>query len=461
MSDLAGLLDDIREHPDDDAPRLVCADWFEDHGQHDRAEFIRLQCDLERTRPYLRDPGREQEIDRLLRRHARDWAGSAHGLGKLTWRRGFIDSISCRASVFLANAEAVVAATTREVRLDRFKSRLADVVACRHLGRIRALTLVASSMPLNAMRALGDSRHLTNLRELTLRDCELTDEHLLQLSCTPLLPRLHTLDLTNNRLSFIGLEHLSRLDPACARVLRLRSNSIGEEGAAVLARLPGLANLRELDLAYCVLPAAAGVALAGSPHLRRLDVLDLHFSNLNWGGAEALAASPVLGTVRELEIGFNEITNQGARAVLHSPHLTNLVKLNISHSEGTPILARHLASSPVLPRLRWLALHYNGLRDDGIATLAKSPAIANLLHLDLRSCDITHAGIAALAASPHLTGLRSLNLGGNQVGVKGARALVASPHLTGLWRLACDVYDCSARGMARLEKHFGDALVPQ
>ncbi|MGL4551625.1 MAG: TIGR02996 domain-containing protein, partial [Gemmataceae bacterium] len=32
MSDLDGLLDDIREHPDDDTPRLVCADWFDDHG---------------------------------------------------------------------------------------------------------------------------------------------------------------------------------------------------------------------------------------------------------------------------------------------------------------------------------------------------------------------------------------------------------------------------------------------
>src|SRR4029079_17459939 len=56
MSDLAGLLDDIREHPDDDGPRLVCADWFDDHGQHDRAEFIRRQCEYERAPEYECDP---------------------------------------------------------------------------------------------------------------------------------------------------------------------------------------------------------------------------------------------------------------------------------------------------------------------------------------------------------------------------------------------------------------------
>jgi uncharacterized protein (TIGR02996 family) len=37
---LAAILDD----PADDTPRLVYADWLEDHDRHDRAEFIRLQC---------------------------------------------------------------------------------------------------------------------------------------------------------------------------------------------------------------------------------------------------------------------------------------------------------------------------------------------------------------------------------------------------------------------------------
>src|SRR3954463_15201453 len=36
----------ILADPEDDTPRLVFADWLDEHGQHARAEFIRLQCRL-------------------------------------------------------------------------------------------------------------------------------------------------------------------------------------------------------------------------------------------------------------------------------------------------------------------------------------------------------------------------------------------------------------------------------
>src|SRR5205823_3346972 len=34
----------IADAPDDDAPRLVYADWLDEHGQPERAEFVRLVC---------------------------------------------------------------------------------------------------------------------------------------------------------------------------------------------------------------------------------------------------------------------------------------------------------------------------------------------------------------------------------------------------------------------------------
>ena len=49
MSDASALLAAIRAAPEDDAPRLVYADWLEEHGQPERAEFIRAQCELART----------------------------------------------------------------------------------------------------------------------------------------------------------------------------------------------------------------------------------------------------------------------------------------------------------------------------------------------------------------------------------------------------------------------------
>ena len=41
-----GFLAAILAEPDDDAHRLIFADWLEDAGQTERAEFVRLQCRL-------------------------------------------------------------------------------------------------------------------------------------------------------------------------------------------------------------------------------------------------------------------------------------------------------------------------------------------------------------------------------------------------------------------------------
>ena len=46
MSTESGFLSEIRERPGDDAPRLVFADWLDDQGQADRAEFVRAQVRL-------------------------------------------------------------------------------------------------------------------------------------------------------------------------------------------------------------------------------------------------------------------------------------------------------------------------------------------------------------------------------------------------------------------------------
>src|SRR5439155_17436977 len=70
------FLEDIRQHPDDEAPRLILADWLDDYGDETdrgRAELIRVQCALAR-------PGRSPSPLRLrehelLLRHAEDWLG--------------------------------------------------------------------------------------------------------------------------------------------------------------------------------------------------------------------------------------------------------------------------------------------------------------------------------------------------------------------------------------------------
>jgi uncharacterized protein (TIGR02996 family) len=72
------FLQDIRDNPDDDTPRLVFADWLDDNGDPQRAEFIRVQCALARMsddHPRRDEFGaREQE---LLEANALHWTEGA------------------------------------------------------------------------------------------------------------------------------------------------------------------------------------------------------------------------------------------------------------------------------------------------------------------------------------------------------------------------------------------------
>lgn len=48
MSDGDALLAAILANPEEDVARLVYADWLDENGQPERAEFIRVQCELSR-----------------------------------------------------------------------------------------------------------------------------------------------------------------------------------------------------------------------------------------------------------------------------------------------------------------------------------------------------------------------------------------------------------------------------
>src|SRR5262249_26670372 len=77
MSDVTeyDLLATIRDDPADPGPRLVFADWLAEHGQPERAEFVRGSDALTRLRPD--DPARAILQARLRapwREHGGDWA---------------------------------------------------------------------------------------------------------------------------------------------------------------------------------------------------------------------------------------------------------------------------------------------------------------------------------------------------------------------------------------------------
>ena len=82
-TDERALLSAIAANLDDDLPRLAYADWLDEHGQADRAEFIRLECEQARIHddpvvgPNEWDNPRfwkiNQRASELYERHKKEW----------------------------------------------------------------------------------------------------------------------------------------------------------------------------------------------------------------------------------------------------------------------------------------------------------------------------------------------------------------------------------------------------
>ncbi len=119
------FLADICEHPDDDAPRLIYADWLDDNGDSARAEFIRVQCRIaaldrelesdddceEPTCPGCaeRRPLRQRELE--LQGSGRRWwsdYGPGDKITVLEWRRGFVHRLACTCAAWLEHGPAIV-----------------------------------------------------------------------------------------------------------------------------------------------------------------------------------------------------------------------------------------------------------------------------------------------------------------------------------------------------------------
>jgi uncharacterized protein (TIGR02996 family) len=92
----AAFLRAIIAAPDDDLPRLVYADFLDEHGDPARAEFIRVQCELAKRPdhdPYFRTL-EDREHD-LLSEHESVWRGTEPSWAReWEWRRGFVDEVA-------------------------------------------------------------------------------------------------------------------------------------------------------------------------------------------------------------------------------------------------------------------------------------------------------------------------------------------------------------------------------
>ncbi len=114
LPDWNALLAGIVAHPDADLARLVAADWLEEHGEGERAAFIRLQCEREhadalelkwaeerfRNSPTGLPLWAAEACPNLVRLEFSAGGGlgvAASGAEKVVFRRGFPFRVTCAA----------------------------------------------------------------------------------------------------------------------------------------------------------------------------------------------------------------------------------------------------------------------------------------------------------------------------------------------------------------------------
>jgi uncharacterized protein (TIGR02996 family) len=296
------LLMAIRENMEDNLPRLAYADWLEEHGEPELAEFIRVECRLS-TMPDSH-PERRALFSRdleLLGQFSATWIGPArHGFSFWEVRRGFLDEITTSADHYLQHAEAIFRRhPLRVVRLDVQPEDLAPLAACPYLLGVRELTLTGTGMRGDVARAVARSKALGWLDSLRLDELGVGPAGARALAKAPALGRL--------------------------RVLRLRGAAIGPDGAEALVASPRLPRLEALDLSgrgmgsevMANVGDAGLIRLAGCPGAGKLRVLVLEQNALTDAGARALAESPYLEGLRVLYLGFTDqqMTGAGRKAL--------------------------------------------------------------------------------------------------------------------------------------------------
>ncbi len=392
------LLEAIAADRESDTPRLVYADWLSqpncaaDPAAIARAELIRVECRLAQLHPELPEARCLAKRSRQLLSRFRDlWLGPLaearivpqrpphhRGITQLdfSFRRGFVEEVSCRGAEKLTETGEIWLAKTPTLDSLRFTESSSEDLhllsrwpglthlrglslslqegryarrlpreLCRLLGSLDPVQLkrleirAGESSGLAILRAL-ESVRLPRLRTLSLRrihpDCVEMEQVLVELASEGFLTEadeLEELDLSGNNFGKRGYRALANWTLAGRlRRLNLSMTHAGKRSISFLRQSPLLVGLQALSLAGNAWNHRIASELANLSELASLEVLDLSRQYLCDAGAVALAAPNVLGRLKVLNLASNQIGDRGAMALLDSPNLANIQRLDLSHN---------------------------------------------------------------------------------------------------------------------------------
>lgn len=367
MSQGDALLAAVRADPDDDLPRLVYADWFEENGEPLRAAFIRSQIDYARAEPF--SPAARAARERFVPLEARYgpvWAGepylyaNAHPI-HFRFERGFVGHVSVDVLTLSHRYEAILdTQPVQSLELIRFLSvqtgsgsasellwlDTEPVYRLPHLRRLRRLAYARGSDLFDVdYRAWRESENLAGLRDLAVPGCLVQPWCLAELLESEALPHLEGLDLTD--VTHVGPQLVTSLARSPHRRLR-RLNLTGvfltSELLRQLLRSPALHEVEELRLGRAPGAADPGplfyLNLGWVLPWRRLKVLDLSGQVVGDELLRGIARCRDAVGLRAWGLAHTGLNAESAEVLIDSPYL-NLYHLDVRGNRlDTGTLAR-------------------------------------------------------------------------------------------------------------------------
>jgi uncharacterized protein (TIGR02996 family) len=280
VSDREALLQASLDDPANDAPRLVFADWQEEHGQAAHAELIRVQCELARLE--RKDPARRAalrarekellalpELSDVLRRWVKyergfivDYHTGTEGLDPPEHEQDEDLQLPFDRVLTLWFSFGQGACPT-----ERYMRWLAGRP---WLARVSHLQFFESYVQPEPLRALAASPHLKNVRRIECCDASIAAEAIADLVLASAIRRLEALNLSGwftlgDELTPISTADHPAVNAAVRQIvssprvahlqtLNVGAIGVGPEGASAILESPHLARLKELFLegAHCV-----------------------------------------------------------------------------------------------------------------------------------------------------------------------------------------------------------------
>ncbi len=305
MSDEDAFVHSILDNPDDDTPRLVFADWLEEHGRESHAELIRVQCELARLPRRGREPNVKARREELAAREK-----------ELLRQPEFFPKWPAGIPTFQRTTmQAVRPGHVRDY--DSFKNTSDAPPRKYERGFIAAIRFLDGEL---MAPEWAESPWHTLLREGKALAAELhPDQGGFQ---------------TAGYFDFYDMADLAK-HPILCRVTRLHvfEGDLTDDDLGVLARSGRLTQLRDVWLGDCTMSLDAMRALVTSPSIKKLRSLWVDGVTIPgdrrggrvWRLWELVASSPNMASLDRLWI--DPLDKKGVEVLLKSPYLKPSLRL--------------------------------------------------------------------------------------------------------------------------------------